>query len=344
MQIWSAEIKELETLYSSIKGRFHELEKELEQLIKFDDANVIMLYSRRCLEVIITDLCECELKRPRKTEPLKGIIDKLRHEEKVPSHIITSMHGLNDLSTYGAHPKEFDPRQVRPVLINLVTVIEWYLKYKNKKNEVIGKERIEEFGHDEIDVKEKSFQIPKLKRNLFMIVSGIFVTGIVLIIVFNLLDFFRKDKFEAIRDPNGRISIAVMPFSNLTGDSVLNFWQSGISEFLINTLGTSNDLSVMSSQVMSEVFESIGQIQTASVLPSLAKEAANRVKAGIYITGNFLGAGSDFSIMVNLVNTKTGEVIWSNKAEGNLETDYRSLLDSLSNLVKDYLEIKVLEQ
>ena len=107
MAIWSAEIKELEKLYESIKGQLPVLEKELEQLIHTTDANVIMLYSRRCLEVIITDLCECELKRPRKTEPLKGIIDKLHKEEKVPSHIISSMHGLNELSTYGAHPKRF---------------------------------------------------------------------------------------------------------------------------------------------------------------------------------------------------------------------------------------------
>jgi tetratricopeptide (TPR) repeat protein len=135
MTIWSAEIKELETLYSSVKGSFPELEKELEQLIKTEDANVVMLYSRRCLEVIITDLCESELNRPRKTEPLKGIIDKLNREEKVPSHIITSMQSLNSMSTYGAHPKEFDPRQVRPVLINLVTVIEWYLKYKSIQTE-----------------------------------------------------------------------------------------------------------------------------------------------------------------------------------------------------------------
>jgi hypothetical protein len=91
MPIWSAEIKELESLYTSIKGRFPELEKELEHLIRTEDANVVMLYSRRCLEVIITDLCESELERPRKTEPLKGIIDKLNREEKVPSHIITSM-------------------------------------------------------------------------------------------------------------------------------------------------------------------------------------------------------------------------------------------------------------
>ena len=131
MEIWSSEIKELERLHESLKGHFPELEKELEQLIRTEDANVVMLYSRRCLEVIITDLCECELKRLRKTEPLKGIIDKLHKDEKVPSNIITSMHGLNELSTYGAHPKDFDPEQVKPVLNNLDIIIKWFLKYKD---------------------------------------------------------------------------------------------------------------------------------------------------------------------------------------------------------------------
>jgi len=139
MTIWSVEIKELQTLYPSIKGRFPELEKELVQLIETKDANVVLLYSRRCLEVIITDLCESELKRPRKTEPLKGIIDKLHHEEKIPSHIITSMQNLNSLSTYGAHPKEFDPEQVKPVLSNLTIIIKWYLKYKETKATIKAK-------------------------------------------------------------------------------------------------------------------------------------------------------------------------------------------------------------
>lgn len=110
-----------------------ELEKELGHLLTSDDPNVMLLYSRRCMEVIITDLCECELKRPRKTEPLKGIIDKLNKEDKVPSHIITSMESLNSLSTYGTHPKDYDPEQVRPVLIFLATILKWYLKYKNIK-------------------------------------------------------------------------------------------------------------------------------------------------------------------------------------------------------------------
>ena len=131
MEIWSAEINVLERLCESLKGQLPDLEKELERLIKTDDENMILLYSRRCLEVIITDLRECELKRPRKTEPLKGIIDKLHKEEKIPSHIITSMHGLNELSTYGAHPKDFDPEQVKPVLNNLAIIIRWYLKNKD---------------------------------------------------------------------------------------------------------------------------------------------------------------------------------------------------------------------
>lgn len=131
MAIWTAEIKDIENLHESFEGQLPHLEKELARLIKTEDPNVILLYSRRCLEVIITDLCECELKRSRKTEPLKGIIDKLNREEKVPSHIIVSMESLNSLSTFGTHPKEYDPEQVRPVLINLFTICKWYLKFKN---------------------------------------------------------------------------------------------------------------------------------------------------------------------------------------------------------------------
>ena len=131
MAIWSAEIKELEILYESIKGQLPDLEKELERLIKAYDENMILLYSRRCLEVIITDLCKCELRRDRGTEPLRGIIDKLNKEKIVTSNIITSMDHLNSLPAYGAHLKDFDPEQVRPVLINLSIILNWHFKYKD---------------------------------------------------------------------------------------------------------------------------------------------------------------------------------------------------------------------
>src|SRR4030042_6297523 len=130
MKIWSSELKELEVLYSSLKGHFTDLGNELERLIDASDENMVLVYARRCLEVIVTDLCECELKRPRKTEPLQGIIEKLNREGKIPSHITASMQSLNSLSTFGSHPKEFDPEQVKPALSNLTIIIRWYLKHK----------------------------------------------------------------------------------------------------------------------------------------------------------------------------------------------------------------------
>src|SRR4030042_558069 len=129
MTIWSSEIKDLEKLFDSFKGQYPKLDKELEKLIKTDDENMVLIYARRCLEVIITDICERELKRSRGTEPLKGIIDKLNREGKVPENISTSMQSLNSMSTFGAHPKDFDPRQVKPVILDMTTIIDWYLKY-----------------------------------------------------------------------------------------------------------------------------------------------------------------------------------------------------------------------
>jgi len=164
MAIWSNEIKEIERLQGSYKDQLPDLEKELTQLVKSDDPNVLMLYSRRCLEVIISDLCERELKRPRKTEPLKGIIDKLKKEDKVVAHIITSMDHVNSLSSYGAHPKDFDPEQVKPVLNNLAIVIKWYLKYK--AIEIPSKQILVEEKTEIIDVREQVSDMSKLEKSV----------------------------------------------------------------------------------------------------------------------------------------------------------------------------------
>jgi uncharacterized protein (TIGR02145 family) len=197
MTIWDGEIKELGKLYGSFKGQIPDIVKELEQLIKTDDANVVMLYSRRCLEVIITDLCETELQRPRKTEPLKGIIDKLNSEEKVPGHIITSMLSLNSMATYGAHPKDFDPEQVKPVLNNLAIIIKWYLKYKDfqivsktdQKDEKPAERKQQEFKAPVI----KKTRSKKSKKGLILLSTGLFL---VLLVFFSVRILAKKKELE----------------------------------------------------------------------------------------------------------------------------------------------------
>jgi|WetSurMetagenome_2_1015567.scaffolds.fasta_scaffold00047_49 uncharacterized protein (TIGR02145 family) len=199
MAFWDGELKELGSLYNTFRGHLPDIVKELEQLIKTDDPNVVMLYSRRCLEVIITDLCENELKRPRKTEPLKGIIDKLNAEEKVPSHIITSMLSLNSMANYGAHPKDFDPEQVKPVLNNLAIIIKWYLKYKDFK--IVSKNEPGEMEPEQEPSKIKPGNIEKplsdntKKKKVLPAVSTILGLLLVAYLVFHI--FVQKNKVDS---------------------------------------------------------------------------------------------------------------------------------------------------
>ena len=217
MSIWSTEIKDLEKIFEAFKDRHPRIFKELEKLIKADDENMVLVYSRRCLEVIITDLSERELKRDRGTEPLKGIIDKLNREKKVPHNIIISMQNLNSLSTLGAHPKDFDLRQVKPVLLDLTTVLEWYMSYMEGQVQLEGKEDSVQGVRKEPTRSIRSKSKP-IKR-IIMVTSILLVAAILIIslILFNVISGGKQAKAESIG------SIIILPFENYTGQDTLEW-------------------------------------------------------------------------------------------------------------------------
>jgi len=303
MQIWSAEIKELETLFTSIKGRFTELEKELEQLIKTEDPNVVMLYSRRCLEVIITDLCESELKRPRKIEPLKGIIDKLNREEKVPSHIITSMHSLNSLSTYGAHPKEFDPEQVKPVLSNLTIIIKWYLKYKD--TQTISKPKAEEIKDETKAPKDFTKQIQKPKKRLILLLSRLALIVVIVIVVlfaFNIIGGNKSAKDLAELEK----SIAVLPFDNMSDDSEFAHLGDAMTDEIIMQLYKINEFEVRSRTSIMQYKD------TEKGSPLIGKE----LNVNYLLEGSTQRYKDRVRIRIQLIHASTDDHIWGDIFEG----------------------------
>ena len=345
MAIWTSEIKELEKLYESLKGQFPDLEKELERLIKADDENMILLYSRRCLEVIITDLCECELNRPRKTEPLQGIIDKLHKEEKVPSHIIASMHGLNELSTYGAHPKDFDPKQVRTTLINLETIIEWYFKYKGI--DIKGEEEVQFKGESLEEVKKEAGiekQVRPARSPKQKLLSGVLIIAIlVMAAIFAYPRIFKKDTLEKLQSSGERISVAVMPFQNLTNDTIWNVWQDGIQDILINNLTNSEELVVRQTESISGLIQSKGLTNYASITPSIASDISQKLETNIFIYGSIKQVGTTIRLNAQLIDNKSGETYKSFQIDG-ITDNILHITDSLSIMLKNFLIISKLRE
>jgi len=302
MTIWSAEIKELEVITKSFSGQLPELKKELEELLKAENENVVLLYSRRCLEVIVNDLCKIELNRPRKIEPLKGIIDKLYKEEKVPPHIITSMLNLNSLSVYGAHPKEYDPQQVRPVLINLTTIIQWYLK----SNDTRPSGKMIEQEKDDNNVREDSKETAqKTNKGLIIFLSALTLVAVIVValFVFNIIGGGKQN--EELEK-----SIAVIPFINDSPDEANNYFINGIMDEVLINLQSIKDLTVVSRN-------SVEQYRGPNKPPT--PEIARELNVNYIVEGSCQKYGNTFRLRVQLINAPEDRHIWGDSYEKEIE-------------------------
>ena len=103
-----------------------------------------------------------------------------------------------------------------------------------------------------------------------IIIAVLFVVVVILLYP----KIFPRDKFRDIRDEDDRISISVMPFGNLSGDTLYNVWQDGFQNLLITTLSNSSELSVRQYQTVYSILEDRKDEYHAALTPSLARELA----------------------------------------------------------------------
>ncbi|GAF83283.1 unnamed protein product, partial [marine sediment metagenome] len=146
--------------------------------------------------------------------------------------------------------------------------------------------------------KEES-PIAPIKRRL-KASDTIIIVLIVIVVIMAYPKIFNKDKFEGIRNPEGKISIAVMPFENLSGDTLYNVWQGGFQNLLITSLSNSQELSVRQYQTTYALLESKRNLSYASITPSVASELALKLETRTFILGNILKAGNKIRVNAQL--------------------------------------------
>lgn len=189
----------------------------------------------------------------------------------------------------------------------------------------------------EVEMSDKSGVMQRRKLSISDVVIVLLFAAVVVLIYPKI---FGKGEARANR---GEISIAVMPFKNMTGDTLYNIWQSGLQNLLITSLSNSEQLSVRQYETMFNVLGKNAGVNYASLSPTMAGNAAQKLDANTVIIGNMYKSEKHIRVTSNIMNPDTEEIYKSFEVQGVSEDDFFVLADSLSQIIKDYLEIKSLK-
>ncbi len=171
------------------------------------------------------------------------------------------------------------------------------------------------------------------------IVIGVLIMAI-LVLVYPKV--FNQDDLKDARDNDGKIPIAVLPFENLTGDTLLDTWQGGLQNLLITTLSNSEELTVRQYQSTNSA---IGSRESyASFTPKLVREVATKLEIQTLIKGTFMKSGNEIRMDAQLIDAENDEIYKTFQVDGDSESDFFSMADSLTRLIKNYVEIKNIKE
>lgn len=111
-----------------------------------------------------------------------------------------------------------------------------------------------------------------------------------------------------------RISVAVLPFENRSGDADLDWWREGVADMLITGLTRSSRLEVISRQHVVELQQRGDDGARSSESVEAARRLAQRAHAGVVVFGSFARSGTRIRIDTQILDGKAGTVIAAESA------------------------------
>ncbi len=127
------------------------------------------------------------------------------------------------------------------------------------------------------------------------------------------------------------VSIAVLPFTNMSGDPEQEFFSDGITEDIITDLSKVSALSVTARNT---VFTFKGRAVHVS-------DVASQLKVGFVLEGSVRKAGARVRITAQLINGQDGRHVWAERYDRDLE-DIFALQDEISKNIVDALKVRLL--
>lgn len=191
-------------------------------------------------------------------------------------------------------------------------------------------------------VRKKKVQSVPVKRGIKA--SDIIIALMAIVIVILLYPkIFKRDTMENLRSSGERISVAVMPFQNMTNDTTKNFWQEMIQDNLITSLSNSEELQVRQTESIITLLQNNDLTNYASITPSVAGRISQKLNASVFVHGSINQVGSIIRLNAKLIDSETEEVFKSIQIDGSID-NILHMADSLSRMVNNFLILTSLKK
>jgi tetratricopeptide (TPR) repeat protein len=195
-------------------------------------------------------------------------------------------------------------------------------------------------------VKSAGRKGPTVKASRRRLKTSDIVIAVLLVVVVILAypKIFNQDSLENLKDKDGKISVAIMPFLNMTNDTTLDYWQDGIQTSLATSLSDAKEITIR--------FESLkGLLKVkeitnyASITPSMAGDFSRRLKASIFISGSIIKGGNRLRLTAQVSDSKSEKILKPFEVDGPYNGSVSiNMIDSLRKLVKNYILISLLKK
>jgi len=193
------------------------------------------------------------------------------------------------------------------------------------------------------DKTQEIHKFPSVKKWVKVLPGALIAAVLIIAGIILFPGIFKRIKLDNLAASDGRISLAVMPFQNITNDTTWNIWQDGIQANLITSLSNTEELIVRQSETINGLLQSKGLTNYASLTPSVAGAISQKLDANVFIYGNISQAGSTIRVNAQLIDSKTKDALKSFQIDGTYEKILQ-IIDSLSVMIRNSLLISKLEK
>jgi tetratricopeptide (TPR) repeat protein/AraC-like DNA-binding protein len=140
-----------------------------------------------------------------------------------------------------------------------------------------------------------------------------------------------------------KISIAVMPFQNMTNDTIWNKCQDWIQQSLISSLANTGEILVRQKESIKSFLQTKSMFEYVSLSPEIAGDISKKLEADMFIYGNLQQAGAITRLDAQLIDTKTKEVLKSFEINAPYSEEIIfDITDSLRKKITDFLIVSKL--